>query len=288
MNPITYHLPKEFCLLNNHEEVLSFFLRVRKALEKKSQVTIDFSTVSTITPSAVALLLAKVSNRRWNNGGKIKLIRPVNSDVDTVLQSCGFYALLGKGQTSQKGVIHTKKNNNVDVDIALQVRVLTARHIYGQDDSSIKPLYRTLIECMANTKNHASNIESIQTTWWLVVYNGEKETGEKWTSFSFIDTGVGIYNSANIKKLLKFAAQLKLTRRTDILKDMLEGNVGSRTGLDYRGKGLPKIYNDFMNGHLKNLHIVTNKVFLGLETGTSVEMNKSLDGTFLYWEIHNN
>ena len=57
-------------------------------------------------------------------------------------------------------------------------------------------------------------------TWWLAVFNND---ATKITSFSFIDTGVGIFKSAKIQNFTKFALKLRFCTNIDILKDLLEG-----------------------------------------------------------------
>ena len=69
---------------------------------------------------------------------------------------------------------------------------------------------------------------------------------------------------------------------------ILEGKMESSTGLHYRGKGLPKIYNDYKNQALKKLYIAANDVFADFDNGTFIELKKPLNGTFLYWEISPN
>lgn len=55
-------------------------------------------------------------------------------------------------------------------------------------------LYRTLIEAMTNTHNHAdSDSEGVQK-WWLLV---EHHPDSKKVLFSFVDNGVGILDSIN-------------------------------------------------------------------------------------------
>jgi hypothetical protein len=172
------------------------------------------------------------------------------------------------------------KSMVVDPQVASNARKLAAEKTFGDPDRKIQPLYRTLIECMANTRKHASPQHSIN--WWLSVYNDPRT---RITSYSFCDTGIGIFKSAKVRNLTKFALSLGLYRNKDILERILDGKIESSTGLAYRGKGLPKIYSDYKNGHIKRLFIAANDVFADFDNGIFLDLEDPLTGTFLYWEI---
>ena len=187
---------------------------------------------------------------------------------------------IDKSETNH-GIIHTKRNTIVDRDIAVEARKLASNKTYNCD-KKLRPLYRTLIECMANTKKHAKRQRAVDETWWLAVFNND---ATKITSFSFIDTGVGIFKSAKIQNFTKFALKLRFCTNIDILKDLLEGRIPSSTGLKHRGKGIPKIYNDFKDNNIHKLHIIANNVYANLHDGIFIELKYPLNGTFYYWEI---
>jgi len=71
----------------------------------------------------------------------------------------------------------------------------------------------------------------------------------------------------------------------DILKEILLGNVRSRTRLSYRGKGIPGIFKAFKRGQLRNLIIVTNDVYANVGEERFETLNIGFEGTFFYWEI---
>ena len=281
-SPVTVISPQNFSLINNAKEVLGFFSKAKTYLDKKKNVILDFSQIDMITPDAIVLLLAKVTDRRYTNSMQVFGIRSRNPEIDKIFRSSGFYKIINLEKTSSDhGAIHTKQNTVVDTKIAAEVRKLTAKKTFG-DDIMLHPLYRTLIECMANTKQHAKGKSDKDETWWLAVFHNEDT---KITSFSFIDTGIGIFKSARIKSFTKFAVNLGIRSNIDVLKRLLAGKLLSSTGLKHRGKGIPKIYTDFKNYHIHNLHIIANDVFANLGNGTFIEMEEPLNGTFYYWEI---
>lgn len=280
--PTPIKAPAKFSLIHHPDDVLAFFQLAKKYIDKKVEVMLDFSTIEMVTSDAIALLLAKVSNPRYTNGVRVYGNRPENSTLDEIFKASGFYKIVGMDKTvSEYGVIHTKRNTIVDREIAVEARILAAKKTYNCD-TKLKPLYRTLIECMANTKKHAKGKSVQDETWWLAVFNNNET---KVTSFSFIDTGIGIFKSAKIQAFTRFAVKLGLKSNIEILKDLLAGKIQSSTGLRHRGKGIPKIYNDFKDSHLHKLHIISNDVYANLHDGIFLELKHPLNGTFYYWEI---
>lgn len=243
-------------------------------------VVLDFTQVQTLTPEVVSLLCAKVVV--LTNKINVHGTRPRKRELDQLLLESGFYKLVGMSREKPKNaLLEMHREKIVMPPIAADARRLTAEKTFGDPARRLPPLYRTLIECMANTQKHAHSRPS-QISWWLSVYH-DPET--RVTSFSFCDAGVGIFRSAKVKKIAKFALRIGLLKNRDILMRILEGRIESSTGLPYRGKGLPKIYSDYKNKSIKRLFIVANDVFADFDGGTFIELKNQMNGTFLYWEI---
>ncbi len=280
--PVSIKAPAKFSLIYYPNEVLSFFSEAKQYLNKKVEIKLDFTNLEMVTPDALALLLAKFTNVNFTNSMRIYGNKPENPDLDRIFKASGFYRIIGIDKSkSEHGIIETKKNTVVDREIAVEARQLAAKKTFNCD-KKLQPVYRTLIECMANTKKHARGENRRDETWWLAVFNDDKT---KITSFSFLDTGIGIFKSAKIRSFTKFAQKLGLSNNIDILKDLLAGKVKSSTGLKHRGKGIPKIYNDFKDNHLHRLHIISNDIYANLQDGIFIELKHPLNGTFYYWEV---
>ena len=276
-------LPTIFSFINNPILVLKFFAKFRYYAHEKKNVLLDFRHVTSITPDVIPLLLAKVSKYQ-----KMILIsgnRPEKPELDKLLLQSGFYKIVGMTSfKSNIGFLETHKSRIVDLEVAVDARKLTAEKTFDNPNMFHRPLYRTLIECMANTHKHASELP-LKESWWLSVYN---DPTTKVTSFAFCDTGIGIFKSAKLEKFTKFAVNLGLKSNKDILMRILEGEMESSTGLPYRGKGLPKIFSDYKTNSLRRLCIIANDVFADFDNGTFLDLKDELNGTFLYWEIHPN
>lgn len=284
VQPKVLLLPENFSFINNPNEVMKTFAQFRSLAQDGIPVILEFRRVKKITPDIIPILLGKVY--KYGRLTRLAGTRPSIRELDELLLESGFYKMVGLTKyKSQKGLLETHKNKIVDRELAVAARKLASEKTFKDPNRKIKPLYRTLIECMANTRKHASEKEDQQESWWLSVYYNQ-DTGN--TCFSFCDNGVGIFKSTRLKPFAKFALKIGLNSNRDILMKMLEGKMESSTGLHYRGKGLPKIYNDHQKGSLKKLHIAANDTFADLENGIFVDLNNELNGTFLYWEIANN
>jgi hypothetical protein len=276
----TVRLPTKLSFIQNPEEVLRFFAELRRHAQNNTDVILEFSHVQVITPDVIPLLCAKVVvlTDRINIHGT----RPRKPELDQMLLESGFYKLVGISRKKPANALLEMHRDKIVVPaIAADARRLAAEKTFGDTDRHIPPLYRTMIECMANTQKHA-HAQPSKISWWLSVYH---DPATMVTSFSFCDAGVGIFKSTKVKNLAKFALKFGLLSNKVILQRILDGKIESSTGLSYRGKGLPKIYSDYKNKSIKRLFIVANDVFADFDRGTFIDLKNQMNGTFLYWEI---
>lgn len=145
---------------------------------------------------------------------------------------------------------------------------------------------------MQNTNNHANIDSEGQKHWWLSV-NHLKD--KRTVSFSFIDYGVGVFkNLENKPRKSKFwgwkekmGIKYMFADNRDLLKLILEGKLHETvTDKDYRGKGLPGIYDSLQKNSITNLVIITNDVYAVPSKNQYVKLNKNFNGTFVYWELN--
>jgi hypothetical protein len=117
--------------------------------------------------------------------------------------------------------------------------------------------------------------------WWATVYG---DLARRRVCYSFLDTGVGIFKSVNLHWVRKAFRRLGLGDNSKVLLEILEGRVESRTGLPYRGKGLPTIYKKSQSGNIKSLFIIANDVYADVTNNDYRTLNVPFPGTLLYWE----
>lgn len=78
---------------------------------------------------------------------------------------------------------------------------------------------------------------------------------------------------------------LGLKDDADVMRWLLHGELGSRTGQPARGKGLPKIHKWSTQGRIRSLVIVSNFVYANVEAEHYRLMSHSFEGTLLYLEV---
>jgi hypothetical protein len=111
------------------------------------------------------------------------------------------------------------------------------------------------------------------------------DTESRKAAFTFIDQGIGIFESQSLLFRLRLAKKVLLNKRTDVLRELLHGNIPSSTGLRYHGYGLPGIYKACVHQRIRNLVIVSNNVYANVEKDEYRPLKSSFDGTILYWEV---
>lgn len=277
-------LPENFSFIENPEEVLNFLSRFGRLLKEHRMVLLDFRKIVNMTSDAILLLVSKIADDRFTRGTGFIGKTPDNLQFRQMLVDSGFFKYVQSGlppQIARSGLLEQQKGDVVSGYIAQQARLFTANFLYGSDTVKIKPLYSVLIECMANTRNHAAP-NNPDEKWWLSVYNNPRT---KTSNISFIDNGVGIIESVKLKFFKKISKAMGLSSESDILREVLEGKIASRTGQSHRGKGLPGIYGRANGQEIYNLKIISNRAFVDVEKQVFRQMNCEFVGTLLYWEI---
>lgn len=185
---------------------------------------------------------------------------------------------------------HTHAYKKVDSVLATQLIEAATEHVWKEKRRYLG-CYRALVELMLNTNNHASPLQIGEKHWWLSVQTDEKN---KKVCFSFVDYGVGIFNSLMTKPrgnkffgaIGTMFARYNYKNDAELLKLILSGELHKTvTKQHFRGKGLPGIFNAFQRNQISNLHIVSNNVFADVTNNRYEMLNNSFEGTFVYWEI---
>jgi len=120
---------------------------------------------------------------------------------------------------------------------------------------------------------------------WLYVYNDPITNN---TSYSFLDLGVGIFDSVVVKGYVKQLLKGTLAyKNINIVDELITGKIQSRVDEDneIRGKGIPQIVEYSKTKTFKEFYIITNDVKINLKTSDREQLDYNFSGTFLYWEI---
>jgi len=286
--------PNNFSVIDNCEEVVCFINKLRKDYHKKRKVFVNLEQVTKVTNESLCLL---VSNMMLFRDGRIDFNGnfPRNGIASKVIMESGFLETLynKRGVRSVNNVsspIYTHSANKSNADIADAI-ILSCSKFLWNVECNCGGVYNAFIELMANTIEHADEIEGRQK-WWVTA---TKDKGNEKVTFSFLDYGRGIINtltSANQKRHKGIVDRLLskwLGNEAMLLKEVMEGalTLSEKDGSHY-GNGLNSIYQDMEDGQLDNIVIISNNVFADVKNGNYHKMSESFPGTFVSWEINKN
>jgi hypothetical protein len=275
--------PAVFSILRNADEVNSF-LREFALYSRQFNIDLDLRDVTDITPDAIAVLLANV--RALDGRAYVKGNRPSDLRASEILAQSGFFSQVRTRTPAppcKQGMISQRQRASKQVEprVAQGLVHFGTEAISGVAQRN-HSTYRVLIESMSNTQNHAAGKRSAKQSWWATVY---ADLERKRVCYTFLDTGVGIFRSVRIGAIRRAFRFLGVVSDADILVEIFKGGVQSRTGVPYRGKGLPSIYRLSELGRIQSLVIVSNEVYADVSAGHYRMLRSSFPGTLLYWEI---
>lgn len=282
--PFVLKIPENFSLIDNANELLDRIELGRYVAKKRLPIHIQIEHVKRLTPEAIALLIAVISEGDFN---KIDITGGVPDDelIRDMFIKSGFFNYVKSNIGNIPNInllLHQRSNKQVNTAIAKEVCKKGLIHTFGNDDI-FEPLYDILIECMSNTHNHADPTKDGVYDWWLYTYF---DTSTKITFYSFFDLGIGIFESISVKDYKEVMRKLGISKNIQLVNDLYAGKIKSRTLLPERGKGLPQIYSYAVHPNIKNLTLITNNVFSNMSSNRSFELAQNFSGTFYYWELH--
>ncbi len=286
-----FQVPENFSIINNPNETVAFFNKIYGKIDENPQNVkfyLDMSYVKQITVDALIYLIALIKNIRQMStkilsvGGNM----PKNYQCRVLVSESGF---LDHVQTTN---ISTKYNNNkirIRSGGKFEPRIIKEVIDFIREDEkalaiNTKSLYTLIGEIMNNSIHHA--------------YDGGEEYEQKWLifvektdfiyKFTLLDTGLGIPVTVNKKFIFD-----NFSSDCNLLKSALEGTkLRTQTKQLYRGKGLPEIRQQVLDGLINTMSIISCKASCKLlERDKFIEdndLNSSLRGTLYYWEIKKN
>ncbi len=289
-------VPKDFSFLTNPKEVIAFITKLKSLFAQRREVFIEMENVRLIDYSAIIVLLSimvkfKTENIRFNGDF------PRDPTVNKIFMASGFFQILNinllknrdKFDFGNPNFIHTHASKRVDPELGPEIMNNISKILLGEK-AVYKGLQRTLIELMQNSFNHAEPEKEGDKHWWLSVnVNADSSI----VSFSFIDYGIGIFESLNSKgqgskwfNWRGLLAKFSMKSNADVLKLILDGDLHRTvTGQDFRGKGLPGIKEAMDRNLISKLFVITNDVFADVNKNIYIPLPNNFEGTFVYWEI---
>lgn len=279
----TILVPEQFSLTKNVDAMQKFFMKIQDVIDKNKKIFFDLSKVKVITPDAILYILSIMENLTIKRDYcEFSGNAPKDPKCRELFIESGFYNYVTSRlriPEPNKNIISIKTGVNADPILADEIVQFSSQNLNIKDISYAKKIYRIIIECMSNTREHAYSPGNYYDSKWriIAVYFPD----EKRINFVFLDNGKGIVKTVG-KKLFERISSSDCT----ILKDAFEGERRSSTKQIYRGLGLPKIYEIYKNKIIDNLIIISNKAFLYYpKEMQGRDLNHHFSGTLLTWDF---
>lgn len=290
-----YHLvqaPTTLSIFDNPTETLAFFKKVNEtilSMKYHEKLFFDLTGIESVTVDAIMYLIATIRNTRRIRSLELDCLGNVPRDEKArqVFETSGFYDHV----SPQFSYRHSSSNNHINItrgkeaDPALAGEICEFVHSHSNANRlDTKSLYTMVMELMTNTKQHAYTNNTIMNKNWYVFV----EDMQTCMRFVFLDTGAGIPNTIRTKG---FIEKIKNALNTDdayFIASALRGEVRSETRLDYRGKGLPEVYNRASSKYINDFSIISGFGRCDIsEDGEIIEtkLGDELPGTMLCWKL---
>lgn len=289
-NAISKRIPQIFSIKENIEETLAFISGLKKIKSPKKDIFFNMYNVSVIDEGTIALfvsLIKELTAKKYRIRGN----KPKNRNARKILEKSGFFehlnGVIDEENKYTSNTILTEGKSKTEQEETAKIVRKAIKFLTGKEDKN-PPLQRLFVELMANTINHG--FKNVKNAKWYLSYSEEHNNSEKICKFAFVDNGTGIVETLKLKNIFQELNQriISLFKGDyDLLLSAFEGKIGSRTGLDYRGKGLPEIYKAMENNIISNLFILTNEVILDFKNNDYRKININHRGTFYYFELSN-
>ncbi len=274
--PINFNLmPK------NVENVLSYINLVKNIGKSGKGLKVNLSKVEDFGAGAISMLLS-VMGQLYDDGIKIVAVKPKSIFANNILEQSGFmkYANgnIKSANLGTRNTIITGKKETSHTEI-LDAIHNTMKTVWNENGRS-PLLYGLIVEMIKNSCKHAFKSDN-NVRWHFGVNHDEKN---KTTKFSFVDNGIGIVTSYKTGEFFK-KASVFFQNNSEFIEGAFTNGIKSKTGLNWRGTGLPTIYEAFEDNIIKNFVVITNDAYCNFGTNEIIKAKNEFIGTYYYWEI---
>lgn len=276
----TLAIPSNFDLLESPDDTVTFLARIARLGRIRRRFFFDASDVTRVAVPALASLSSLLRADRLQANGNL----PRDPTAASTFRSSGALSETSWLEESKGDLFRCVKGTDATGSFAARcIRFAVSK--FGLPAESLMPaVYRVLMECMANTANHAfttagSRPTSRESIWQLHVF---KDEDRNVICFTFVDFGVGIVGSLRRRLLDRVT---KMRDQGAILNAALHGEYPSRTRKRNRGLGLAGVRSCAEDGELSRLVVASNRGFVDVSRGVSRTLQDEFPGTLLYWEV---
>ena len=280
---VPLHVPACFAFAKNPNEVSELFARMRGLLKQGRKIHVSMKNVTEIGSDALVMLIAHLKDPKFRINSDITGDVPDDKSVLEVLTESGFFRHVKSRYSAlpTTSQIVGRQGKRINQATIAEMITFAGNAIHGKR-IKMGGIYRVYIEAMANTHDHACTETRTNESWWTTAYY---DRTRQVVVFCLLDTGVGIFKSAKLRRMRdQLMRVFGIRNNATILSSILNGDLGSRTGLPYRGKGLPAMKIEFNRGQIKNLIVAANDALCELNPDRQLMIDPPIQGTFLSWE----
>lgn len=296
MQVTTIRTPKTFELKSeqNRRELVDLIKIIAEHLAKGNRVKLCFRNTTSLQPCGTLYFVANIESLLIAFPGKIDCTYPEDDVVEQLFQHIGFLEKLGKQNRkviTAENVVNWHFATGTDASTSAFQALLFQHQDAMGGELTRSELYDCMSEAVTNTKKHAYPVRSdkSENRWWMF-----SQAADNKLTVAICDLGIGIPDSLLMKKELSdYIRDLRgLFRVEQMHKRLLKVAVSSnrsRTGLPYRGKGLPQMLDFIKTGNTGGFRVQSG---YGLYT-YSADEKKTLDrarkckirGTLVQWTL---
>lgn len=274
--PAIFNLQHKNCV-----GVINYINLIKKNARRGKNIIINLEKVTLMGEGAITMLLSVMQDVE-KKGTKFKGAEPEEPKALKVLLGSGFFKMVRSERrpiqdNTSKNVLRAGKRKTSSKFLGEEIRkaMETVWGVKGRN-----PYVRTnIFEMMRNSADHA--FEKVQKTTWYLSISHEEETNL--VKFSFVDNGQGIIETMARSRLKKFLDLFQGS--TDMLETAFTNGIESRTGLPWRGQGLPTIFESYQDGFVKNFLVISNDAFIHFDKEIKMKLPNAYKGTYYYWEV---
>ena len=264
-------------------KVLSFIKKVSKKGKRGFFINLKLEHVEKIAEGAISMLLSIVSDLEKKNNIYFKGGKPIFEKPRDILERSGFFnhmngVVSAKNKTTKNKILKTGTNDTHQRSIVPEIH--KAMETVWGNLARCPMLFGGIAEMLRNSCDHAFMNEK-NIIWHLGISHFEDQNTVK---FSFVDNGEGIIKTYNSKGFLKEILSF-FSNNAEVLETAFKDGMKSRTGLPWRGKGLPTIFEMYKEGIVTNLVVITNDVYLDFDRNIFEPISVSFSGTYYFWKI---
>lgn len=284
--------PEIFSFSKNGLETVEYFAQMEQRFELSQPTFVDLERVKEMTPDAIMYLLSLMDVYSQQEFVKVRGNKPLKPKPRELLEESGFFDFVNTREPvirHNTKVLSIQTGELVESKVAEEVVNFARRCLNRERDSVSAGTYTNLLECMGNTKGHAytQNLP-YKPKWWLVAVHDETK---RCVSFTILDYGLGIPTTVRktlLEQAARFLDSVSISSKYSIdhylVNSALRGELRTRTGVKYRGKGLPRIYSNHNRQLTENLVVVSDKAYVNLGSGELLDLSTPLQGTVLSWD----